>query len=187
MNENLFLSLEVLKNKYPIVESVAIFCARWLPWIMLAFMVVIIIRHVVNRKHPTISFLGFMFYETISIIITLLITLGVVMVIKYNIPAPRPFVIFDIEPSFIHGFIDSFPSGHAALFFALAWIIGYFEKNIRWFFMMTAIIIGIARITVGIHYPIDIIVGATIGILIAMIVHRYIKNRVSTTFFTKNK
>lgn len=187
MNESLFLTLDTLKNSYSIIETIAIFCARWLPWIMIVVIMTIIIFHVAKRHHPTLAFLGFIFYEIVSIITTLFITLGFVSIMKYVIDAPRPFVVFDINPSIIHGLMDSFPSGHAAIFFALAWITGYFEKRFRLIFIITAFLIAISRVVVGVHYPIDIIMGGLIGISIAMLVHRYIKNRVSTTFFTKNK
>jgi membrane-associated phospholipid phosphatase len=185
MNEFIFFQLHNFALQSPLVSMIAVFCAQWLPWIVLVVAKIIIIRHVLERKHPSFSFLGRWLHEIISIIITMLLVLTITKIIKELVAYPRPFLGLDIDPLLIHGGLDSFPSGHAAIFFALAGVMGFYEKKTRWFFLISAIIIGIARIMVGVHYPLDILVGAGIGFATAWLVHRYIKNRVSTTFFTK--
>lgn len=187
MNHFIFLQLHNIVTRSPIVEMVAVFCARWLPWIVVIIAGSIIVRHVMIRHHPSFSFLGQWLHEIISIVITLGVALGITTAIKYLVKLPRPFLTLEINPAFIYGAYDSFPSGHAALFFAIAGIMAFYEKRTRWFFLITAIIISIARIMVGIHYPVDILIGAVIGLGTAWLVHRYIKNRVSTTFFSRNK
>ena len=187
MNYSIFLYLHNIATQSPLLEIVAIFCARWLPWIVVGTVIIIIFRSVVVRNHLSFSFLGRWFHEIISIMITLGIALGITTALKYLIKLPRPFLTFEIDPALIYGGYDSFPSGHATIFFALAGIIAYYEKSTRWFFLLCAIIIGIARIMVGIHYPADIVVGAGIGFGVSWLVHRYIKNRVSTTFLSRNR
>lgn len=65
----------------------------------------------------------------------------------------------------------SFPSGHAALLFGLAMAIFYNSKQWGTWFFAGAILNGIARIYVGVHWPFDIAGGAIIGILGAYLVH----------------
>src|SRR3990170_3696626 len=66
----------------------------------------------------------------------------------------------------------SFPSGHATFFFALAVIMLHVDK--RWFkyFLTGAIVVGIARVFVGVHYPLDILGGALVGWLGAYLVSK---------------
>lgn len=185
MNEFIFFQLHNLAIQSPSLSIIAVFCARWLPWVIMTIATFIVIKQVLERKEITFSFLGRWLHEIISLIITMLLVLGVTKIIKELVAYPRPFLGLDIDPLLIHGGLDSFPSGHAAIFFAIAGVMGFYEKKTRWFFLISAIIIGIARIMVGVHYPLDILVGAGIGFGVAWLVHRYIKNRVSTTFFTK--
>lgn len=69
---------------------------------------------------------------------------------------------------------QSFPSGHALFFFALAAAIYMYDKRLGWWFFAGAILMGLARVTGGIHWPTDIIGGAGIGILTAWLLIRLI-------------
>tara|TARA_R110000868_G_scaffold82132_1_gene232044 strand:+ start:800 stop:1360 length:561 start_codon:yes stop_codon:yes gene_type:complete len=64
----------------------------------------------------------------------------------------------------------SFFSGHSAFAFSLTTIVILFlRKKIKWIwvFYIWPIFIAFSRIYVGVHYPIDLIMGAIIGILSA--------------------
>ena len=60
---------------------------------------------------------------------------------------------------------QSFPSGHATTAFALAAVIGFASE--RWFYpmLLLASFIGLSRITLGVHYPTDVIAGAIVGLI----------------------
>ena len=91
---------------------------------------------------------------------------------------PRPFILHTVNSLLAHENTGSFPSGHAAFFFALAMGVYLFEKKIDpertpqlresrrvayWLFA-AAILISLARVFVGVHYPSDILAGAGVGI-----------------------
>jgi undecaprenyl-diphosphatase len=60
---------------------------------------------------------------------------------------------------------SSFPSDHAALFFAIVAGIWLADRRAAWFAAAyTLIAICLPRLYVGIHYPTDIIAGALIGV-----------------------
>jgi undecaprenyl-diphosphatase len=69
----------------------------------------------------------------------------------------------------------SFPSGHSAIVFAIAMAIFYFNKKWGIVAFVLAILVGISRVYVGVHWPIDILAGALVGILSGIIVHLLIK------------
>ncbi|MGB5378732.1 phosphatase PAP2 family protein [Muriicola sp.] len=65
----------------------------------------------------------------------------------------------------------SFFSGHAANSFAITTLIVLFlRKKLRWvyFFYLWPLLFSLSRIYVGVHYPSDLIVGALVGILMAI-------------------
>jgi undecaprenyl-diphosphatase len=57
-----------------------------------------------------------------------------------------------------------FPSGHASVAFALAtvaWL--WFGRRTRWWFLAAAVVVCIARVYVGAHFPLDVLGGAALG------------------------
>ncbi len=111
----------------------------------------------------------------ISVIIPWLLT----VFLKIVVHAPRPFVtLTQVHPLVAETPYTSFPSGHATVFFALAMVMYLYHKRLGYFFFVCAVLIALSRVVSGVHYPIDIVVGAFIGISIAYL---------STIFFSKNK
>ena len=69
----------------------------------------------------------------------------------------------------------SFFSGHAATSFSTTTLIYLFlRKTIRWtwIFYLWPLIFSYSRIYVGVHYPLDILTGAVIGIVLALLSYR---------------
>lgn len=101
---------------------------------------------------------------------------GITELIRFLMPRLRPFTtheVYQLIPE--HGY--SFPSGHAAFFFALSTVIFYYNKPLGICFFAASVLMGIARVTAGVHYPSDIIGGFIVGVLVAMCVVFVMKSR----------
>ncbi|MGD8345104.1 MAG: phosphatase PAP2 family protein [Desulfobacterales bacterium] len=61
----------------------------------------------------------------------------------------------------------SFPSGHTAAAFVIATLIAHFFPILTVPVSIWAMLVGVSRIYLGVHYPTDIIAGLVIGILCA--------------------
>ena len=81
---------------------------------------------------------------------------------------PRPFVglqdvnalvLTDMEEAY-----RSFPSGHATLAFAIAFIVYKQDRDWGIAFLILAAIVAIGRVFTGVHYPVDVVAGAVVGI-----------------------
>jgi undecaprenyl-diphosphatase len=91
-------------------------------------------------------------------------------VVKSFIISPRPFIFFEnVKPLFLHGGMDSFPSGHSMFFAALAMSLYFVHKRIGFMYFIVALIVGLSRVASGVHFPIDILFGYIFGIIIALI------------------
>ena len=71
----------------------------------------------------------------------------------------------------------AFPSGHAATSFAAATILT--AARPRWgpLWFLLALAVGFSRVYVGVHYPLDIVGGAVLGIAIAIALRRLVRVR----------
>ena len=109
-------------------------------------------------------------------------TLGlVVQIMKILIHRTRPYIKLEnirIIGSRASG--QSFPSGHTGQVFLMATLIlQYYHVNILIYFLLytIALLVGITRIYVGMHYPRDVIGGAILGTawgLLGVIVNNYL-------------
>ncbi len=104
-------------------------------------------------------------------------------IIRFFYERPRPFLTLQIQPLIEHNLTSSFPSGHAAAFFALALAIFYFNRKWGWRCLIFSLLIGAARIFTGIHWPSDILAGAVIGLLSVFAVKKIIP-QIPTEIFT---
>jgi undecaprenyl-diphosphatase len=62
---------------------------------------------------------------------------------------------------------DSFPSGHAATSFACAATLAMFLPRRAAVLYVLAALIAYSRVYVGVHYPLDVLAGAALGLLVA--------------------
>ena len=88
-------------------------------------------------------------------------------IIRYALPIARPFVENNVNLLFQHTSTNSFPSGHAAFYFALSAVIFYYYKKAGLAAFMASFLICVARVFCGIHWPLDIVAGFAVGVFTA--------------------
>jgi undecaprenyl-diphosphatase len=126
------------------------------------------------------------------------ITSGIIFItIKILTGELRPFLVLENVNQLVSvGSPLTFPSGHTTSAFAFASTIALtykikiknFNFNSGWIAYPIAIFMGVSRIYVGVHYPLDVLVGAIIGFLSAYIViklgDKYLKDNICSLRIT---
>lgn len=107
--------------------------------------------------------------------ISLGIAQGLVTMINSALTRPRPFTELPTNLLFYQPTDSSFPANSTAVIFAIA--VGIFLVNRRAGTVLfgLAILHGFSRIYVGIHYPLDILGGAALGTMVALLIFGLIK------------
>lgn len=102
-----------------------------------------------------------------QIIWAVLLTWIIVSLIKIVIAFPRPFqTLQNLHVLISQPSSYSFPSGHAAVTMALATAVYFHKKRLGQILFAFAFVVGMARIYVGVHYPLDVGVGFLVGYLV---------------------
>ena len=106
-------------------------------------------------------------WVALTISIGLLLAWVVADAVKLVVQRPRPFLALVAAPPTL---VDppssfSFPSGDTAIAFGAAVALGQTIPRLRPFALLLAIAIGLSRVVIGVHYPLDVLGGAVIGIL----------------------
>jgi membrane-associated phospholipid phosphatase len=104
----------------------------------------------------------------------------VVQMLKHLVHSPRPKLFF--QSGTIHcvngvtcsGF-TSFPSGHTTTIFAFTTLLSFYFPDKKWgfLFFLAAALTGFSRIYLADHFPIDVLGGSFLGVLISMITYLY--------------
>ncbi len=95
----------------------------------------------------------------------------IALVLKATVERGRPYeTLAEADPLIRASVGNSFPSGHAATSFAGAAILGYlFRRALPGLFALAALV-AFSRVYVGVHYPLDILGGAALGSVVALVV-----------------
>lgn len=80
---------------------------------------------------------------------------------------PRPLLaLFEVRVPYEPLFTNSFPSGHTMTAFAVAVACSAFVPRLRYILIPFAIVTGFSRVYVGVHFPLDVLYGALVGIFL---------------------
>ena len=157
MNTLIFRWFNGLAGLSPFGDRLIIFAADYLGYVLIATLVVYFIFY--HRQSA-------LFISAAGLISWLLAHL-----IKYFYASPRPFLVLtDLQPLIRHGGNDSFPSGHAAFFMALGSALYLSNKKLGQIYILGAVLISLARVAAGIHWPLDILAGWALAWLVVGLV-----------------
>lgn len=178
LNISIFNALHGLAFRSPFFDSVVVFCATVLGTIVvLATIIFLFYHHKSGAEKYSIAWFREKTLAIGSVCGSALAAYVLTIILKHIVSAPRPFALIrDVVPLIPEsGF--AFPSGHAAFFGAIALIVYKFDKKFGIAFIIAALLIGIARVVAGVHFPIDIVAGYILAAVVAHFADKHITRK----------
>ena len=167
MNYELFQLINNLAGTYPLLDTTMIYIVKYLS-IVFALLVLLL------------TGLGIYFKDKklIKTCIHTIVFLGIAMIahriIGFIVQEPRPFVTHAVNLLIPHATDSSFPSTHAMAMTAISLPILAAYKRLGSILLSGTILTGFAKVFVGHHYPLDIIMGILITYLLFKVSQNYL-------------
>jgi len=169
MDNFLLHQLNQFAGRWNTVDYLVIFIAGWLPYLAAILLFWLFLKKE-NFGKTAFFKIGF------SIITALIIRFPIVWFIQLFVNRQRPFVVDEKVVNILsHDPSKSFPSGHATFFFTLAAMLFLLDRKLGSLLFLVVILMGIARIFAGVHWPSDILAGAAIGIATGSLIYFFAK------------
>jgi len=174
INDKIFFFFYNLAHQSIFFDRLVIFFAEIFPYIVIVLAGIFLLFHheILKSKNP-FNVLVQKWKEIVLVFFSGVFAWCVAQIIKLLIHNQRPFLALTNVSSLISENGFAFPSGHATFFMALAFTIFLSHKKAGYVFILFAFLIGIARIIAGVHFPVDILGGFILGILVAYFI-RYL-------------
>ena len=102
--------------------------------------------------------------------ISALVALGLGQIVGYAFPRDRPYLAHHVSLLITHSPDTSFPSDHTTLAFAVAIAVWQFNRRAGIALLIFGVLVAVARVFVGAHYPGDVIGGAVLGAITSLII-----------------
>ena len=177
MNNVIFFFLYSFAHKSFLLDEIVIFFASYFPFVVVfGAGIFLLFHHEVFKAENSLEIFLQKKKEILSVFGAGVLAWILAYVLKLILQTERPFNLFNQVMPLIKESGHAMPSGHATFFMALAMAIFFSHKKAGYVFIIFALLIGVARIMAGVHFPLDILGGFLLGGIVSYLVAYFIKS-----------
>lgn len=176
INNQIFFSLYNIAHRSAFFDKVVVFITDPLIYIMIIVISIYFLFDIKDlRRKIDLNFIKEKIKNFAPVFITGILAWGMGDLLKSIFKIDRPFVSFTQVATLVPESGFSFPSLHSTLIAALAFAVYFKNKRFGYVCLLIAVLIGISRVIVGVHYPIDVFGGFALGFIVAFVVNKISK------------
>ncbi len=124
---------------------------------LLVFLVILLAR---DRQAREVAFTCFL-----CTVIAFVMSMVILFILNGAFFRPRPYTsMSNVHLLFYHNTDSSFPSNAATMAFVMAISVFMYYRKVGSVMLALAVYVGLARVFCGVHYPLDIVSGAMLGL-----------------------
>ncbi|MGG0723660.1 undecaprenyl-diphosphatase [Bacillus mycoides] len=154
MNHTVFQWINNFAGSSKLLDTLMIAITNSAAYVAILFMLILWFNN--GKKENAIIKQYTVLYTTLSVSIALLVNI-LIHAVYYH---PRPFITHDVHQLVPHAADSSFVSNHSVLVFSIAFVFILRGEKLKYIALIWAILVGISRMYVGVHYPLDILGAA---------------------------
>lgn len=170
-NVSLFFLVFGLNGQFWGIDNLMIFGAKYLIYLTILLVFVLGLKAGLREKKALLL-----------IFLAIPIAILLIKAIHIFFYEPRPYVFFHFSPLIDNNADASFPSRHASIASVVAFSYLYFKSKWAPVFLFLLTWVGVSRVYVGVHYPLDIVGGIIVGV-VSLIIAKQVVNLLKTRFF----
>ncbi|MGH0599390.1 undecaprenyl-diphosphatase [Bacillus mycoides] len=154
MNYTVFQWVNNFAGSSKLLDTLMIAITNSVPYVAILFMLILWFNN--GKKENAIRKQYTVLYTTLSVSIALLVNV-LIHAVYYH---PRPFITHHVNQLVPHAADSSFVSDHSVLVFSIAFVFILRGEKLKYIALIWAILVGVSRMYVGVHYPLDILGAA---------------------------
>jgi undecaprenyl-diphosphatase len=164
LNTRLFDVINGFAGRWLWLDRVGIFGAEYLIVIMVIGALYLAFK---KYERGSTAWLDLLFITLGSAVVARVAVAGTIRSLYYH---ARPYwTLTDSHLLLAREAAGSFPSGHTIFAFALAMGVYFHNKTWGRWYLIGALVVGLSRVYVGVHWPYDVLAGALLGVATAVV------------------
>ena len=161
-----------------VLDALGIFLANTMTYLMVVGMLVFVFQATHSNRERI--------FVAAEMLLAFVVSRGILTtIIQYFVDRSRPFATLGFTPPFMPMTSGAMPSGHTTALFSIAFVM--FTVDARWgaVYLVLSLLVGLGRVFVGVHWPLDVLVGILVGLASGFLVYKLLSPQ-RTEIFTDN-